>query len=43
MYLISQMHGVRLGKLYEKNLMRIGEQPNPGDIIYIKKKKKVKK
>ncbi len=42
MYRIAQKHGVRLGKLYEKNLMRIGEQPNVGDVIYLKKKKKKK-
>lgn len=40
MYQIAQKYGVRLGKLYERNLMRIGEQPRIGDIISLKKKKK---
>ncbi len=40
MYLIAQKHGVRLGKLYEKNMMRIGEQPHVGEVISLKKRKK---
>ncbi len=42
MYQIAQKHGVRLGKLYEKNLMRIGEQPQVGEVISLKKRKKKK-
>ncbi|MFV0530972.1 MAG: glucosaminidase domain-containing protein [Flavobacteriales bacterium] len=43
MYQIAQKYGVRLGKLYEKNLMRIGEQPKAGDVISLKRKKRIKK
>ncbi|MFI5136148.1 MAG: LysM peptidoglycan-binding domain-containing protein, partial [Chitinophagales bacterium] len=32
---ISQQHGIRLDKLYEKNLMKDGTQPAAGEIIYL--------
>ena len=36
---ISQVYGIKLKKLYKKNLMILGTQPNIGDKIYLKKKK----
>ncbi len=39
MYDLSQMYGIRLKKLLQKNLMKKGEEPEPGDIIYLRKKK----
>ena len=40
MYSISQAYGVKLKKLYRKNLMKPGNEPNEGDIIYLRKNKK---
>ena len=37
---ISQMYGVKLKKLYKKNNMIMGTQPNAGDKISLKKKRK---
>jgi LysM repeat protein len=37
---ISQTYGVKLKKLYKKNLMILGTQPKVGDKIFLKKKKK---
>ncbi len=37
---ISQLYGVKLKKLYRKNDMIIGTQPNVGDKIFLKRKKK---
>ncbi|PCJ25412.1 MAG: hypothetical protein COA97_07940 [Flavobacteriales bacterium] len=36
---ISQLYGVKLKKLYKKNLIIMGTQPNVGDKIFLKKKK----
>jgi hypothetical protein len=36
---ISQLYGVKLKKLYKKNKMFMGTQPNIGDKIYLKHKK----
>ncbi len=36
---ISQLYGVKLKKLYKKNLLIMGTQPNTGDKIFLKKKK----
>jgi LysM repeat protein len=36
---ISQLYGVKLKKLYKKNKMFMGTQPNVGDKIYLKHKK----
>jgi len=36
---ISQLYGVKLKKLYKKNKMFMGTQPNTGDKIYLKHKK----
>ena len=41
MYQISQMYGVRLHKLYKKNLMEEGTEPEPGDVLWLRKNKKV--
>ena len=38
MWEISQMFGIKLNHLYKKNLMNIGEQPKPGETIYLKRK-----
>ena len=37
---ISQLYGVKLKKLYKKNLLIIGTQPNVGDKIFLRKKRK---
>ncbi len=36
---ISQLYGVKLKKLYKKNGMFMGTQPNVGDKIYLRHKK----
>ena len=36
---ISQLYGVKLKKLYKKNLIIVGTQPNVGDKIFLKNKK----
>jgi LysM repeat protein len=40
MYQISQKYGIKLQKLYEKNLMQEGTEPSPGDILTLRKPKK---
>jgi LysM repeat protein len=40
MYQISQMYGIKLKKLLKMNLMEAGEEPYPGDVIHLRKKKK---
>ena len=40
MHYISQMYGVRLQPLLRKNGMKHGEQPQPGEIIQLRKKVK---
>lgn len=39
MYEISQMYGIKLHKLYQKNLMKEGPEPEPGDVLWLRKKK----
>lgn len=39
MYDISQKFGVRLATLYSKNRMDYGDQPKPGQLIYLQQKK----
>lgn len=34
---ISQAYGIKIAKLYERNLMRPGEEPAPGAMIYLNK------
>jgi LysM repeat protein len=40
MYEISQMYGIKLKKLYQLNLMSPGTEPEPGEEIHLRKKKK---
>jgi len=37
---ISQLYGIKLDKLYQKNLMKEGTEPSPGDVISLRKQKK---
>jgi hypothetical protein len=39
MHFISQMYGVKLKPLYRRNKLNPGQQPSPGDVIYLRKKK----
>ncbi len=39
MYDISQKFGMKLNKLYSKNRMNEGQQPKPGQLIYLQNKK----
>ena len=36
---ISQLYGIKLSALYEKNRMKPGTQPKPDDILYLRKRK----
>jgi LysM repeat protein len=36
---ISQLHGIRLYHLYKKNRMKTGQEPKPGDILFLRHKK----
>jgi len=39
MYKISQMYGIKLKKLYEKNRMEVGTEPEPGQQLWLRKRK----
>jgi LysM repeat protein len=39
MHSISQLYGIKLKKLYDKNHMEMGEEPEPGTRIYLRKDK----
>lgn len=39
MYKISQMYGVKLKSLYQKNRMKPGDEPEDGQLIYLRKRK----
>jgi LysM repeat protein len=39
MYSISQLYGIKLMKLYRKNNMEPGEEPEPGQTIWLRKNK----
>ncbi len=39
MYMISQMYGIKLKKLLQKNFVKSAEEPCPGDVIHLRKKK----
>lgn len=39
MHFISQMYGIRLKPLYRRNRMKPGEQPAPGEVIYLRKRR----
>jgi LysM repeat protein len=41
MYKISQMYGIKLDALYKKNLIPNGTQPAAGDVLLLRKKKKI--
>ena len=41
MYEISQMYGIKFKKLLQKNLMHSGEEPVAGDVIHLRKNKKL--
>lgn len=36
---VSQLHGIKLKKLYKKNNMKPGEEPKPGDVLYLRANK----
>ena len=40
MYTISQLYAIRLKDLYKKNNMEFGIEPELGQLIYLKKRKK---
>ncbi|WP_319501152.1 glucosaminidase domain-containing protein [uncultured Draconibacterium sp.] len=40
MHYISQLYGIKLKPLYRRNNMKKGEQPQVGQVIYLRKKKK---
>lgn len=40
MYLIAQKNGIRISKLYDLNRMKPGDQPKPGTILNLKKKRR---
>jgi LysM repeat protein len=40
MYQISNLYGIKLDKLYQKNLMKEGTEPSPGDVLSLRKQKK---
>lgn len=39
MYSISQKFGIRMEYLYKKNLMKVGEQPDPGQKMWLRRTK----
>jgi LysM repeat protein len=39
MYSISQLYGIKLKSLYRKNRMKIGDQPEVGQVIHLRKRK----
>jgi LysM repeat protein len=39
MYQISQMYGIKLRKLLQMNLMKVGDEPSPGDVLHLRRKK----
>lgn len=43
MYSISQMYGVKMKKLYRKNRMKFGDQPEVGQVIHLRKRKAVER
>ncbi len=40
MYSISQLYGIKLRKLYKKNLMKMGDEPEVGDKLWLRRKKR---
>jgi flagellum-specific peptidoglycan hydrolase FlgJ len=41
MYQISQLYGIKLDVLYKKNLMQKGTEPAVGDVLFLRKQKKI--
>lgn len=41
MHYVSQLYGIRLKPLYFRNRMKIGQQPHPGQIVFLRKMKKI--
>ncbi|WP_297088236.1 glucosaminidase domain-containing protein [uncultured Draconibacterium sp.] len=39
MHYISQLYGIKLKPLYRRNGLKKGQQPRPGQVIYLRKKK----
>ncbi len=39
MHYISQKYGLKLKPLHRRNRMKAGEQPSPGEVIYLRKKR----
>lgn len=39
MYSVSQEYGIKLASLYEKNLLKPGEEPAVGEILYLRQKR----
>ncbi|MBW6535475.1 MAG: glucosaminidase domain-containing protein [Mariniphaga sp.] len=39
MHFISQMYGLKLNPLYRRNRMKPGEQPQTGEVVYLRKRK----
>jgi len=40
MHYISQMYGIKLKPLYKRNRMKAGQQPKPGMVINLRKKRR---
>ena len=40
MHYISQLYGIRLKPLVRRNRMKMGEQPQPGEVVNLRKRKK---
>ena len=40
MYAVSQQYGIKLKRLYKKNLLEKGERMQPGDTVYLQTKRK---
>jgi hypothetical protein len=39
MFSMSRDHGIQLHELYEKNLLKEGDQPLQGEVIYLREKR----
>ncbi len=42
MHSIAQLHGIRIHWLYKRNKMKQGQQPKPGDLLFLRKSGKKK-
>lgn len=41
MHYISQMYAIKLKPLFFRNRVKLGQQPSPGQIVYLRKRKKI--